>query len=143
MFFNSLFENNLNRLDKIAKNIKKLNQKEANNLHVNLYLNESILFQIMPSKNFAEDGLNYNFGDFSIVHFFSKSKNVTHQTWDKFKNGKIDYKVFYFEKPKGIHIYIQNIRRGDTLFQEKINKAIELYKEDILDNKIKIEYVDY
>jgi hypothetical protein len=143
MFFNSLFENNLNRLDKIAMNIKKLNQKGANNLHVNLYLNESILFQIMPSKNFAEDGLNYNFGDFSIVHFFSKSKNVTHQTWDKFKNGKIDYKIFYFEKPKGIHIYIQNIRRGDTLFQEKINKAIELYKEDILDNKIKIEYVDY
>ena len=143
MFFNSLFANNLNQLENIAKNIKEMNQKGANNLHVNLYLKKRILFQIMPSKNFVEDGLDYNYGDFSIVHFFSKGKDITHQTWDKLKNGKNDIKLFYFEKPKGIHIYIQNIKRGDILFQEKINKAIELYKEDILDNEIEIEFIDY
>ena len=143
MLFKSLFKSNLNQLDKIAKNIKKLNQKGANNLHVDLYLNGQILFQIMPSNNFAEDGLNYNYGDFSIVHFFNNDKDLTHKTWNKFKNDRMNEKFFYFEKPKGVHIYIQNIRRGDTLFQEKINKAIELYKEDTLDKKIEIEYVDY
>ena len=129
MLFRSSFKRNPNQLDEIAKNIKVLNQKGANNLHVNLYLKDQILFQLMSSKNFAEDGLQYNYGDFSIVHFFN--------------NEKMNEKLFYFEKPKGVHIFIQNIKRGDKLFQEKINKAIDLYKEDILDDEIEVEYVDY
>ena len=68
---------------------------------------------------------------------------MTHKTWNKFKNEKMNEKLFYFEKPKGVHIFIQNIKRGDKLFQEKINKAIDLYKEDILDDEIEVEYVDY
>lgn len=61
-------------MDRIAENIKKLNKRGANNLHVNIYINDQILFQIMPSKNFAEDGLNYDFGDFSIVHLLMMKK---------------------------------------------------------------------
>ncbi|HBT09968.1 MULTISPECIES: hypothetical protein [Leeuwenhoekiella] len=143
MLFRSSFKRNPNQLDEIAKNIKVLNQKGANNLHVNLYLKDQILFQLMSSKNFAEDGLQYNYGDFSIVHFFNNEKDMTHKTWNKFKNEKMNEKLFYFEKPKGVHIFIQNIKRGDKLFQEKINKAIDLYKEDILDDEIEVEYVDY
>ena len=52
------------------------------------------------------------------------------------------YLTMYFYLLKKNNINLLNFISKEYSF-EKINKAIDLYKEDILDDEIEVEYVDY
>ena len=126
----------------ISSAIEACLKRGANNLHINLYIEDQILFQIMPAKNFAEKGFEYKYQDLVMVHFFNKNKDLTLATWEKFIREKMEDKLFYFEEPKGVHIYLENLGNDLKEIEAKIHKTKAFYELDP-SSHITIEYVDY
>jgi len=112
----------------ISEAIVKLQKKGAKNLHINLSINDEILFQVMPAKHFEENGFDCKHSDFAIVHFFTKQKiNQFKNTFNNFKGSK---ELFYYEKPKNNHIFLQNIGNNPSIIESKIKEAIDEYHLD-------------
>ncbi len=120
-----------------------LTQRE-NGLHVNLYVDDQILFQVVPAKNYAERGIEG--GDLkglAELHFFNKSKTLTIDN-EQFAKELSDKGILkYFEEPKGIHNYIQPIGKNPVEIEKIINERIGTMYSNIRSERIRIEYLGH
>ncbi|MGB6034703.1 MAG: hypothetical protein WBG42_00445 [Cryomorphaceae bacterium] len=120
-----------------------MNQR-PNNLHVLIYIKDQILFQVMPAKNFTDEGLNAsNPHDFVALHFFNKNKTLTFDKLSKFKSPDLEKQYLYFEKPKGNFNYVKILGQNPNEIEKEIYTNFnEIYELDDL-SEITIDYTDY
>jgi len=122
--------------------LQNILKQHPNNLHIQIYIKDQILFQIMPAKNFIQHGfVTENLNDFVILHFFNKSKTLTFDKLNKLEENKNDY--FYYEKPRKNFNYLKLIGQNPSKIENEIQKSLsDIYELENL-NQISIEYVDY
>ena len=127
----------------ISEAIIECIKKGAQNLHINLYIEDQILFQVMGAKHFKGKGLEMtNADDMAIVHMFDKKKTFALMTWENFKSEELGNKYVQNEELKGIYTYVKNIGNKPKDIEQIIQNEILLY-EAIEKSKISFEYVDY
>lgn len=125
----------------ISEAIIECKKQGAENLGINLYIQDQILFQVMSAKHFEDKGLDLtNKDDMAAVHFFNKNKTLTQKTWEKFKSEKRENDFLYYEEPKGVFNYIKNIGNNPMTIEKEIKSQMEFYELSV-DSNISIEYV--
>lgn len=114
------------------------------NLHVNLYVDDQILFQVVPAMHYAERGLNdKELKGFIELHFFHKNKTITKANESFAKKLSTNGVLTYFENPIGIHNYINAIGIDPEEIEKVINKRIDEMYSNIEKDRISIEYAGY
>ena len=128
----------------ICSLIIKNQKKGAKNLHINLFLNNQILFQAMPSRHFKERGIeSSNENDMAIVHFFNKNKIKTSDELEKFKSRISEKGFIEFETKQNIN-FIRNLGNNPRMIEKEIYKDIDLYSlREFEKDKIKIQFIDF
>lgn len=128
----------------IAAKLTEILNQRPNNLHMMIYIQDQILFQVMPAKNFNDEGLNAsNPNDFVALHFFNKNKTLTFDKLDKFKSPDFEKQYFYFEKPKGNFNYVKILGQNPNEIEKEIEANFrEIYELADL-SEITIDYADY
>lgn len=112
-----------------ANEIRNFLNAQLPNPQIDFWIDEQILFQVMPAKHFIQHGFQANSNDFIILHFFKKNKTNTLTTWEKIRDHEqAASEFFHFEEPKGNHNYLKNIGTDPANMEKEINKAIELYE---------------
>lgn len=125
----------------ISEAIVECRRLGVDNLGINLYIEDQILFQVMPAKHFESKGLELiNKDDMAVVHFFNKNKTLTQMTWEKFKFEKKENDFLHYEEPKNVFNYIMNIGNKPMTIEKEIQSQMKLY-ELTNDSNISIEYV--
>lgn len=115
-----------------------------NDLHVNLYVDDQILFQVVPAKHYAKRGIEgEDLKGFIELHLFNRNKSLTIEN-EQFAKELSDKGVLkYFEEPKGIHNYIQAIGKIPVEIEKIIYERIRTIYSNIEAERIRIEYVGY
>ena len=115
-----------------------------NELHLNLYVDGQILFQVVPAKHYAERGIEgQDLKGFIELHSFNKNKTFTIDN-EQFMKELSDKGILkYFEEPKGIHNYIKAIGRDPLEIEKTINERIRTIYSNIETERIRIEYIGY
>ncbi len=128
----------------IADVIENALMQGEKGLHVNLYVDEQILFQVVPAIHYAERGIEgEDLQGFIELHFFNKSKTLTLEN-EQFARALADKGILkHFEEPKGIHNYIQAIGKNPVEIEKVINTRIKTMYSNIDIKRIRIEYVGY
>lgn len=127
----------------ISKSIIDCRKQGAQNLGIQLWIGEQILFQVMLTKHMAKYGLLSNDSeDMCIVHFFNKNKTNTLDDWSIFKGNFNEFGLSYREDPKGVHFCLKNIGNDPMIIENEILAAINLY-QSINKNDIRIEYSEW
>ena len=128
----------------IHKIITKNWNKGAKNLHINLYLKDQILFQVIPSRYFKERGIkSLNELDMSIIHFFNKNKTITFDKLEKFKSRISKNGYIEFETKTNFN-FVRNVGSNPRLIEKDIYKDIGLYGlMEFEKHKIKLEFIDF
>ena len=125
---------------RISEAIVECKIQGVENLSINLFIEDQILFQVIMAKHFTDRGLDIiNREDMAVVHFFHKNKNLTIDTWEKFKQENMENDFLLYEEPKGVFIYVKNIGDNPREIEEAIKKEMLRYNL-INDSKISIEY---
>jgi len=125
----------------ISEAIIECKKQGAENLGINLYIQDQILFQVMSAKHFEDKGLELtNKDNMATVHFFNKNKTLTQKTWEKFKSEKKENDFLHYEEPKGVFNYIKNIGNKPMTIEKEIKSQMKFY-ELSGDSNISIEYV--
>ena len=125
----------------ISEAIVECKRQGAEDLGINLYIEDQILFQVMSAKHFESKGLEFTHkDDMAIVHFFNKDKTLTQKAWDKFKSEKKENDFLHYEDPKGVFFYVKNIGSKPVTIEKEIQSHMKLY-ELSNDSNISIEYV--
>ena len=133
-----------NRQPGISEMIRQALAQGETNLHVNLYVDDQILFQVVPAMHYAERGLNdKELKGFIELHFFHKNKTITKANESFAKKLSTNGVLTYFENPKGIHNYINAIGIDPEEIEKVINKRIDEMYSNIEKNRISIEYAGY
>lgn len=122
----------------ISEAIIKLRKKGVENLHINIYSDDIILFQVSPARHFEKQGLKSKIDDMVIIHTFSKTKNNL-KTLNDLKEKETD--LFYFEGPKGVHHSLDNIGHDPYIMEKKINQLLKLHQSKTT-SKLIIEYLE-
>jgi len=124
----------------ISEAIVECKKQGAENLSINLYIEDQILFQVIMAKHFSNRGLETdNNEDMAVVHFFNKNKTLTIDTWEKFQQEKMENDFLHYEEPKGVFFYVKNIGDNPKNIEEAIK--LEMLRYDLTnDSKISIEY---
>ena len=113
-------------------------------LHVNLHVDDQILFQVVPAKQYAQRGIKEeDLNGFIEYHFFNKNKTLTIENEHFAKELSEKGTLTYFEEPKGIHNYIQAIGIIPEDIEKIINERIRTIYSNIESERISIEYVGY
>ncbi len=143
MIFN-LFKKKKRNNDSISARLTEILNHQPNNLHMLVYFKNQILFQIMPAKNFKQNGLTTpNPNDLVVIHFFNKNKTLTFDKLGKFENPDLEQQYFHYEEPKGNFNYLKVLGMNPTEIEKEIQaNCKEIYDLDDL-NEITIEYADY
>ncbi len=120
-----------------------LNQ-HPNNLHITIYIKEQVLFQIMPARNFINNGFKTDrLNDFVVLHFFNKNKTLIFDKLSNIKGTEIEKDFFFFEEPKGNFNYLKSIGNNPKEIEKEIyNNFRTIYELKDL-NEITIDYTDY
>ncbi|MBS2212774.1 hypothetical protein KEM09_15245 [Carboxylicivirga mesophila] len=125
----------------ISKALVEYRKKGFVILGINFYIDDQILFQVLLAKHFKEKGLEViNEDDMAIYHFFNKTKTLTNETWEIFKNEEINSSFLHFEELKGVFGYVRNIGKKPTEIEEAIYNDMKLYNLS-KEKKVVIEYV--
>lgn len=133
-----------NRQPGISEMIRQALAQGETNLHVNLYVDDQILFQVVPAMHYAERGLNdKELKGFIELHFFHKNKTITKANESFAKKLSTNGVLTYFENPKGIHNYINAIGIDPEEIEKVINKRIDEMYSNIEKDRISIEYAGY
>lgn len=113
-------------------------------LHINLYVDDQILFQVVPAEHYGERGIEENdLNGFIELHFFNKNKTLTIEN-EQFAKELSDLGTLtYFEEPKGNHNYIQAIGRIPEEIEKTINERIGTIYSTIKSERISIEYAGH
>ena len=115
-----------------------------NGLHVNLYVDDQILFQVVPAKHYAKKGVEgEDLKGFIELHFFNKNKTLTIANEQFIKELSDKGILKYFEEPKGVHNYIRAIGKIPIEIEKVINERIRTIYSNIESERIRIEYVGY
>ena len=125
----------------ISEAIVEFKRQGGENLGINLYIRDQILFQVMAAKHFEGKGLELaNKDDMAAVHFFNKNKTLTQKIWEKFKSEKSGKDFLHYEEPEGVFYYIKNIGNIPVIIEQEIQSQMKLYE---LSNDLSIsrEYV--
>lgn len=113
-------------------------------LHVNLYVDDQILFQVVHAKDYAQRGIKKGDLDgFIELHFFNKNKTLTIDNEQIAKALADKGTLTHFEEPKGIHNYIQAIGKIPDEIEKTINERIRTMYSNIDSERISIEYIEY
>jgi hypothetical protein len=138
------FKKNRQNSHALATRLKDILKKGPNNLHINIYVKNQILFQVMPAKNFVEKGLTaINPNDFVVAHFFNKNKTLTFDKLEKLNNPELSKDYMFYEEPKGNLIYLKIIGQNPIEIEKEIYANFkEVYElEDLLE--VTIDFIDY
>lgn len=111
-----------------ANEIRNFLNQRFPNPQIAFWIDNQILFQVIPAKHFFQHGFEANPNDFVISHFFNKNKTNTLTAWKKFQDIEQATELFYYEEPKGYHHYLKNIGTEPANMELEINKAIDLYE---------------
>src|SRR5690554_1500979 len=143
MTFNIFKKSNKNS-EAISSRLANILNQKPNNLHVTICIQNQILFQIMPAKNFIQHGFKTDKpNDLVAIHFFNKNKTLTFDSLNNIKDTGIANNYYFYEKPKGNYNYIKSICLNPIEIETEILKNIkEIYELENLNN-ISIEYADY
>ncbi len=128
----------------ISDVIKQALAQGETGLYVNLYVDDQILFQVVPAKHYTQRGIKGEYlSGFIELHFFNKNKTLTieHEQFAKELSNKGT--LTYFEEPQGIHNYIQAIGKVPEEIEKIINERIKTMYSTIESERISIEYVVY
>ena len=125
----------------IAKTILRYRAQGINNIDINFYIADQILFQVLPAHHFKEKGLNVNSPEeMAVVHFFNKNKTHTYYAWDAFKDATHTEAFLTYEEPKGIFFYLKNIGHQPKAIEQEILHQITHYRLSDY-SKISVQYV--
>src|SRR5690625_2019676 len=107
-------------------------------VHINLYVDDQILFQVVPAKHYGERGIGReDLKGFIELHFFNKNKTLTIENEQYVKKLADKGILNYFEEPEGIHCYIQAIGKTPMEFEKTINERIRTIYTNIEPKTIK------
>ncbi|WP_338378930.1 hypothetical protein [uncultured Flavobacterium sp.] len=111
-------------------------------LHINIYVDDQILFQVVPAKFYAARGLNENELDgFMELHFFNKNKTLTIENEQFAKQLSENGTLLYFEEPKGVNNYINAVGKNPNEIEKIINERIKTIYSNIKPERITIQYL--
>jgi hypothetical protein len=129
------------RKPKISNIIKNaLSQKESN-LHIDIYIDNQILFQVVPAKYYDNKGLTkIELNGFIELHFFNKNKTLTLDYQEKLIQLSNNGEFTYYEEPKGIHNYIKPIGMNPEIIEIIIKNRIKNTYHNIDTSRISIRY---
>ena len=128
----------------ISEKIQKLLNQGEKNLHINLIVEDQILFQIVPAMAYGKRGVLKNELDgFIEIHFFSKNRTETIENHLIAKELERAGEFIYFEEPKGIHFYLKAIGKKPSEIEIVIEERINNMYQNIESNNILIEYSAY
>lgn len=135
---------NRNKQPRISEIIRQALLQGETNLHINIYVDDQILFQVIPAKHYAKRGLNNeDLKGFVELHFFHKNKTLTKANESFAKKLSTNGELTYFENPKGIHNYINAIGNDPKEIENVIKIRINEIYSNIERSRISIEYVGY
>lgn len=141
--FLDLFKTNKTQ-GSIKASLTTILKQKPRNLYINIYIEDQILFQVLPAKTFIELGFQTDTPDrFVALHFFNKNKTLTLDVLSKFQHPDLGKDYYYFEEPKGNYNYIKEIGVSPKELQNQIHFAITQIYEVVNMKDISIEYMDY
>jgi len=128
----------------IADKISYILNRGETGLHINIYVDDQILFQVVPAKYYAEKGVSKEeLNEFIEIHFFNKNKTLTIEHEKFIKELEQKGLLIHFEEPKNVNNYINTIGKNPDKIQEIINNRIKSIYSNISEDRISIEYVCY
>lgn len=128
----------------IADKISYILNRGETGLHINIYVDDQILFQVVPAKDYAEKGVNgEELNDFIEIHFFNKNKTLTIENEKLVKELEQKGLLTHFEEPKNVNNYFNIVGKNPDKIQEIINNRIKSIYSNISEHRISIEYVCY
>jgi hypothetical protein len=82
----------------VLSDLTGIMNKRPNNLHITIFIDDQVLFQLMPARNFKPYGfIAQNGDDLSEVHFFNKNKTKTLYAHPKLQSSQFSKSYFYYE----------------------------------------------
>jgi len=129
---------------RISEIVEHALSKGQKGLHINLYIEDQILFQVVPARSYGKRGLSDDeLNGFVELHFFNKNKTLTNEN-EAFAKKLVEKNILtHYEEPKGNHNYISAVGNNPEKIERLINKRIDEVYQNIDRNRISIEYVVY
>jgi len=125
----------------IADVIKNSLSQKKLNLQIDLYVDDQILFQVVPAKHYTNNGLTENeLNGFLEIHFFNKNKTHTLENQEKANQLSKIGELIYYEEPKENHNYIKPIGNNPEIIEIIIKNRIKEIYPDISPSRISIKY---
>lgn len=119
-------------------------QQEANRLHLDLYIDHQILFQVVPAKHYAQRGISGSDLDgFVEIHFFHKNKTLTLGFEPLAKELAERGEFIHFEEPKGNHNYMRAIGKVPKVLEDQIHERLKTMYATVESTRISIKYANY
>ncbi len=128
----------------IANMVRQILNNGSTGLHINLYAENQILFQIIPAFHYEKWGIKGSeLSGFIELHFFSENKTLTVDNQPIANKLAKDGELIYFEDPKGIYNYIKAIGSDPDNIETVIQQRIKEMYSNIKSDEITIEYAEY
>ena len=143
MFLNP-FTNKQITASRIHSDLLRIFQLKPNNLHIDIFIDDQILFQVMAAKNFSSHGFQHQDpDDYTEIHFFNKNKTKTIDAQYNIKNTDLAKAYYYYEEPKGNHNFLRAIGKDpDKIAHTIMDRFKVIYGLKEL-SSIRIDYNDY
>ncbi len=127
----------------ISEAINRCFDKGAKNLHINLSIDDQMLFQVMPARHFEKHGFFFKKNDMAIVYAFSGKKNDEFEyIFEKFKSKKVNKSIFSIDDQKGVYLFLNNIGSNPQIMEQEIHESIKIYELGT-NAELSIEYLEY
>lgn len=132
------------RKNEIADKINDCHKRGARNLHMMIYYDKDLLFQVLPSRHFKNLVIETNDKNaYAGLHSFHKTQIKTLDELEKFKNSDLNKEHEYFLEDKNVHQFVRNLGDNPLNIQNYIlDCIINIYKIENRDATW-IEYIDY
>lgn len=128
----------------IAETLNFIFKHGKSGLHIILYVDDQVLFQIIPAHHYVSKGIaESDSHGFIEIHFFNKNKTLTIANEQQVKEYAHEGRFIYFEEPKGIHNYIRAIGVNPVDIEQVIYDRINTIYSNIEKQRIYIDYVKY
>ncbi len=116
----------------------------TSSLHINIYIEDQILFQIVPAANYIKRDLKLKVNHTMVEHhFFNKNKTLTIK-YEANAIKLLDQKIFsFYEEPKGIRNYYRAIENNPQTIETTINDRVQNLYKGIKNDLLRIEYASY
>lgn len=130
-----------NKKPRISEVIEQALLQGETGLQVNLYVDNQILFQVVPAKYYAQKGVKEEDLNGFIEHHFFTKKSLTKEN-EQFAKEHFDKGILtYYEEPKGVHNYIRAIGKNPDEIERIINESIRTIYSNIDSQRISIEFI--